>query len=64
MPEKSLEIQHNVDADIVTIDGVRYSGVMFRGLAKQFGVGTIVQIVARKDGVVTMTRLKEIEVQA
>lgn len=64
MTEKALAIQYDADTDVVTIEGIRYAGVLFRGMGGQFGIGTIVQIVARKDGVVTMTRLKDVEVRA
>lgn len=49
----SLGIDYDEDRDVVTIDGILYSGEFFR----QFGsakMGTVLRIVQRMDGVVSV----------
>lgn len=59
----SLSFEYDPHIDLATIEGVRYAGGFFRGLAI-LPVGTVVRIDKREDGVITVTRLYEYESRA
>ena len=51
----TLAIDYDEGRDIVTIEGVRYCGELFRS----FGIaptGTLLRIMARDDGVITLQK--------
>jgi hypothetical protein len=52
-----LAIDYDRDNDIVIIEGVKYSGALFRAFAFA-EVGSILRIEQRKDGLVTVSRLR------
>jgi hypothetical protein len=58
---KTLDIQpYDFDTDSIVIEGIRYSGDLFR----TFGVhgcpvGSVVRIVERKDGIVWLQEIKD-----
>ena len=58
LPTKGLAYQYDQDTDVLTVEGLKYAGALFR----EFGVapiGTTLRIVERKDGVVTVQRVEE-----
>ena len=46
--------------DVITIEGCRYSGHLFRSFGG-LDVGAILQIIKREDGVIHVKRLHELE---
>lgn len=59
-----LHFEYDDGRDILTIEAVAYSGVLFRTLGNDGPpVGTIVEITDRKDGVVTLTRIFDAKVR-
>lgn len=48
---KNLNIEYDKQQDIVTIEGVRYAGGLFRHLGVHgVAVGTVLKIMRREDG--------------
>ena len=50
----SLQFSYDEARDVLTIEGIRYSGELFRGIGLETPVGAWIQIVKREDGVVTL----------
>lgn len=48
------QLDYDPASDVLTIEGVRYSGVLFRGLGMIRPSDRPFQIVAREDGVITL----------
>lgn len=55
-PLPTLAVSFDPDTDCLTVEGVKYSGDLFRGLAL-WPVDQRLRIVKREDGVVTLERL-------
>jgi hypothetical protein len=51
----TLEHSYDPDKDQITIEGIHYSGSMFRDLGG-FPIGEVIEIVEREDGVLTVKR--------
>ena len=49
-------LQHEYDErlDVLTVEGVKYSGSLFRALSFGAAIGDWLQVVERKDGVITL----------
>ena len=47
-------------SDIVTINGIRYSGALFESCSA-FGVGQLIEIVSVDDGLLTVRRFPDLE---
>lgn len=55
--EKPLQFSYDVEQDILTIEGCKYSGVLFRALGLNgIETGKLFEIVDREDGVITLKR--------
>lgn len=52
-----LRIEHHDDDDCTTIEGVRYSNALFRGLGWETPPGKAFVIVKRQDGVLWLETL-------
>ena len=52
---KPLEISYDAASDLLIIDGIRYSGELFRGFA-HLELGTWFRIIDRDDGVITLNQ--------
>lgn len=53
-----LQFSYDEAADVLTVEGIRYSGDMFRILGGMMPVGETFEIVARADGVLTVKAIK------
>jgi len=51
---KKLDVEYDPWSDVLTIEGFRYSGVLFRDLAGGLQKNRWFQIVSRDDGVITI----------
>ena len=61
---KPLSIAYDPERDTLTVNGVGYSGELFRGLAG-FAPGTIIEIIRRDaDGVVTVADRRDLRPHA
>jgi len=50
-----MELSYDSENDIVTIEGTRYSGDIFRNFGQSgLGVGRIVEIIEAKDGMIVL----------
>lgn len=47
---------YDAEQDVMTIEGIRYSGELFRELGFSAQVGQLLRVVERTDGVVTLVR--------
>jgi hypothetical protein len=57
-----LKIDYDFETDVVTIEGIRYAGGLFRGLGiGGLEPGTALRIVNRDDGVLTVEQLREVK---
>lgn len=54
-----LEIKYDKQEDTLTIEGIKYSGEVFRNLGFWMPVGMKFMLVKRDNGVVTIQRLQE-----
>lgn len=54
---KPLSFQYDAHLDILTVEGIRYSGSLFRGLGIG-AIGTAFRLTERRDGVVTLQTLE------
>lgn len=61
MSTDTLEIDYDAARDIVAIEGIRYSGIIFREFARWAPAGSVLRIVKREDGILTIERLWEPE---
>ena len=60
----TLAVSYDADSDVLTIEGTRYAGSLFRALGAQgFAVGARLEIIARDDGVISLRRWYEAERQ-
>ena len=58
MAKPKLHYHYRRDTDVMTLEGVRYSGDFFRTIGKHGSdVGQVLQITERRDGVVELRRL-------
>lgn len=57
LPTQGLAYQYDEDTDVLTVEGIKYAGSVFRafGIAP---IGTTFKIVERKDGIVTVRRVE------
>lgn len=51
-----LEVSYDRESDILTVNGMRYSGAVFRAYAL-CPVGTAVQFIERADGCITLRKI-------
>jgi hypothetical protein len=51
---QGLSFAYDARADTLTIEGVRYAGLVFRDLGYLFAPGRWFQIVTREDGLLTI----------
>lgn len=58
----ALQFEYDIVDDVLTIEGVRYSGELFRGLGA-LDVGGLFQIQDRKDGVLTLYEIDNAELR-
>ena len=49
-----LEFEYDRALDVLTVEGVRYSGDLFRELARGIGLYKPFQIIERNDGVIVI----------
>lgn len=54
-----ISFAHDFDRDIVTVEGIRYSGIFFRELSIA-PIGSLLEIHGRDDGVLTITNWPEL----
>lgn len=54
-----LNIEYDPDFDIVTIEGIKYTGALFRELGGLLPIEKTFRILMRKDGVLTLQTAKE-----
>ena len=59
MPTDTISV--SLDGTIVTIDGIRFARELFKRLAED-AIGSVVEIIGREDGVVTLRRVEVIDV--
>jgi hypothetical protein len=50
----ALNFEYDPDRDVLTIEGIKYSGHLFRGFGLETPVGQPVEIVRREDGNVVL----------
>lgn len=63
MPETLDVGEYDPYTDTITIEGTRYAGALFRdGFGINAAVGQVLRIDKHEDGVVTVTRLRDLEV--
>jgi hypothetical protein len=53
MAVKALAYTYDRETDVMTIEGIRYSGALLRELGV-LPVGKLIRVVAREDGVLTL----------
>lgn len=56
-----LALDYDASSDILTIEGIRYSGIVFREFGRWLPPGAVLRFVKREDGAVTIERLSEPE---
>lgn len=56
MDVDEIQIEYDREGDCLLIEGIRYAGGLFRGMAL-FREGDRIQIVKRKDGILTVKTL-------
>lgn len=56
--ETGLSVQYDHATDVLTVEGVRYSGVLFRSLGI-CETGKWMKVVERKDGVLTVLNVTD-----
>lgn len=54
----TLQFDYDKENDILTVEGIRYSGVLFRQLGETLPVGNAFVIEARADGVLCIRDLR------
>jgi hypothetical protein len=53
-----LDFSYNPETDVLMVEGIKYSGHLFRAIGKIFDVGERFEITERElDGVVTVRRI-------
>lgn len=57
----SLQISYDPKSDILTIDGIKYAGDLFRNMALSHWVGHVFKIISNDSGVLTLERLPQHE---
>lgn len=57
-----LIVEYDWYTDVITIEGMRYSGDLFREFGGGLAVGEYFQLIERKDGLITIRRLSPIRV--
>ena len=51
---EQLQFSYDQDADVLTIEGIRYAGGLFRMMAAQDSIGGCFRILSNADGLVVM----------
>ncbi len=58
---ESLEIEYDQEGDILTVEGIKYSGSIFRNMGSAFAIGETFMFLNRENGVVTVTKIRKFE---
>ena len=53
---KRLRFSYDAKADVLTIEGLRYSGDLFRAWGHELRLGEHHSLIERRDGVITLER--------
>lgn len=60
MADSALDHDYDPEADILTIEGCRYSGRLFRELGEEgMKTDTLFRLLRREDGVITIEEVSE-----
>lgn len=51
---EDLKFSYDTDGDVITIEGIHYSGEVFRQLGGLLPAGEIFKLVKRSDGILTI----------
>lgn len=58
-PKRLLRVgQYDINNDYIEIEGIRYSGLLFREFGFHAMIGEVLRIDKREDGVLTVTRVE------
>jgi hypothetical protein len=56
-PDSPLDVSYDRENDILTIEGIKYAGGLFRNFGYAFQRGELFTVLERKDGVLSVRRV-------